>query len=393
MVAMGRRADDAPLPLGRSAERTNQRELELENTTGNTGLDPGERRRVKASNVVLATAGHLLALGVLLLLGWTGTAEVDQGEWLQMTGLMLAVQGILWIVAHRGWDELIPWDPHFLHVPILISGMLFALYLHMVPAARYLMLMVWFVALFFAVGRLGFREVVGLATVMTAMYLGTVWHLIRQEEAFLSLALEAAHAAVFLVINVYAGLVLERLRSKRRETQELRRTLAEQAITDALTGLPNRRYMEEFLEAELARIRRYGGQCAVAMVDVDDFKHYNDTLGHLAGDEVLRKLAEVMQEEVRVSDVVARFGGEEFGIIMVNTDPDEAEEAAERLRREVEDRSFDREEIQPGGDLTVTVGFACCPRDGESYEELIEAADEALYRAKRAGKNRIAAAA
>lgn len=382
-----------PGTVPRRAATSGGKEPKLRTRIGNAGqLDVDARRRLKAYNIVLATVGHLLALAILLVMSWIGTSDLDRGGWLRLTGLMLLVQAVLWMAARRGWDEAVAWDRHFLHVPILASGVLFALYIHLAPAARYMLLTAWFVALFFAVGRLGFREVAGLAAVMTALYLGTVWHLIDQEGEALSLALEGVHAGVFLAVNLYAGIVCERLRSKRRETQQLRRTLAEQAITDPLTGLPNRRYMEEFLEAELGRIRRYGGECAVAMVDVDDFKHYNDSLGHLAGDEVLRMLAEAMQEDVRVSDVVARFGGEEFGIIMVNTGPEEAAEAAERVRRRVEERSFPEEEIQPGGDLTVSVGYACCPRDGETYQELIERADEALYEAKRRGKNRIAAA-
>lgn len=312
--------------------------------------------------------------------------------WLRVTGMMLVVQAVLGLVAWRGWDEAVRWDPDFLYAPILVSGALFALYIHMAPAARYLLLMAWFVALFFAVGRLGFRAVAGLSTVMTGLYLGVVWNLVGNGTVVVSLPFEAVRAGVFLAVNLYAGAVFERLKGKREETRDLRRTLAEQAITDQLTGLPNRRYMEEYLEAELARIRRYGGECAVAMVDVDDFKHYNDSLGHLAGDEVLQQLAEAMQEDVRVSDVVARYGGEEFGVIMVNTGPQEAREAAERLRESIEDRPFPREEIQPGSDLTVSVGFACCPRDGDGYEELIHAADDALYRAKRSGKNRVASA-
>lgn len=352
---------------------------------------PEERRTKRARNITLATGGHLVALGVLLVLGWTGISDLEAASWARLAALMVVVQGLLWIVARRGWDEAISWDPHFLYVPILASGVLFAFYIHMAPVSRYLLLMAWFVALLFGVGRLGFRAVAELAAGMTVLYLGTVAHLVYQGVG-LSLAFEAIHAGVFLAVNLYAGAVFERLRSGRREMRELRRRLAQQAVTDPLTGLPNRRYLEEFLEAELARIRRHGGECAVAMVDVDDFKNYNDTLGHPAGDEVLGLLAEVMQEELRLSDVVARFGGEEFGIIMVNTGPEEALEAAERFREKVERREFPREGIQPDGELTVSVGVACCPRDGDDYERLIEVADQALYRAKRSGKNRVAAA-
>lgn len=364
------------------------KEAPLERRPDNPGQERSaeDRHSFKARNVLLATAGHLLVLVILLAMDGLGISDMRFRTWMRVTGLMVVVQGVLWITARRGWDEQFGWDPDFLYLPMLATVGLFTVYIYLAPAGRGLLLMGWFVALLFAVGRLGLKEVVSLASVMTLLYVGAVWHLSLQGED-ISMPFDLLRGGVFLAVNLYGGLVLEQLRSKRRETQALRRELAEMAVTDSLTGLPNRRYMEEFLKAELARIRRYGGECALMMVDVDDFKHYNDTLGHLAGDEVLRMLAETMQEQMRVSDITARFGGEEFGVIMVNTGPDEAREAAERLRHRIERKPFPHEEIQPGEELTVSAGFACCPEHGQAYEELVEAADRAMYRAKAEGKN------
>jgi diguanylate cyclase (GGDEF)-like protein len=179
------------------------------------------------------------------------------------------------------------------------------------------------------------------------------------------------------------------LRRERAERRALREKLNEMAITDPLTGLYNRRHFEEILRAEISRIRRYGGHCSLAMIDLDFFKNYNDTLGHLAGDALLKELAALMMTHLRVSDVFARYGGEEFGLIMINTPRDEAILAMERLRVMVEGYPFRGGSIQPFGRLTVSVGVAGCPEDGLEYEDLVRKADAALYAAKRLGRNRV----
>lgn len=348
-------------------------------------------RALRARGVLLATGGHILAVIVLFGLGLLGVSELGREEAVTVVATMLGLQGFLWVVARQGWAEDVPWDPHFIYLPMLVSAGLFALYMYVAPESRYLMLMAWFVSLLFTTGLAGFREVFSLGLLMTALYMGVLW-LISRGGREVSLAFEGVHAGVFLAINAYAGLVFGRLQKQRREMKELREKLARRAITDPLTGLPNRRYLDEYLEAELARIRRYGGQCALILIDVDNFKNYNDTLGHLAGDDVLRSLADVLQEHLRVSDVAARYGGEEFAVMMVNIDRGEAVEAAERLRRVIEHHDFAREEIQPGGNLTVSLGVAGCPSDGDTAEALMREADAALYRAKREGKNQVRAA-
>lgn len=345
-------------------------------------------RQIRARGVLLATVGHLLSVGVLLGLTWLGVSDLQRSEAAAVVITMLTAQGMLWIVARRGWAEDVGWDPHFIYLPMIVAAGLFALYIYSAPEARYLVLMAWFVSLLFMTGLAGFREVLALGSLMTALYMGVLW-ILPSEAAEVSLAFEGLHATAFFGINAYAGLVFERLRQQRRETKELREQLAERAVTDPLTGLPNRRYLDEYLEAELARIRRYGGQCALILMDVDNFKNYNDTLGHMAGDDVLRSLADVLERHMRVSDVAARYGGEEFAVMMVNIDRGQAVEAAERLRDVIERHAFEREEIQPSGNLTVSLGVAGCPVDGDTADELMRQADGALYRAKREGKNRV----
>jgi diguanylate cyclase (GGDEF)-like protein len=166
-------------------------------------------------------------------------------------------------------------------------------------------------------------------------------------------------------------------------------SLADAASTDGLTGLANHRTFQE----DLARMLRPGGHgpttVSLLMIDVDHFKSYNDTHGHPAGDEVLKQVAEVLMEGVRDGDLVARYGGEEFVVILPETSQGAGELVAERLREHVEAAEFANEHTQPMGQLTVSIGLATFPDAGLSPAELISAADQALYQAKRDGRNRV----
>jgi diguanylate cyclase (GGDEF)-like protein len=161
-----------------------------------------------------------------------------------------------------------------------------------------------------------------------------------------------------------------------------------QASTDALTGLPNRRYFDEFVSL-LARRRRAGDAVGILMVDIDKFKVLNDTHGHATGDEVLRAVAGAIVSAVREDDVPARFGGEEFVVLLRNPDPGVAVEVGERIRHAV--RGLDLGRFGVRG-VSVSVGVAVATGPDEPIEELIETADQALYRAKRAGRDRVVAA-
>lgn len=166
--------------------------------------------------------------------------------------------------------------------------------------------------------------------------------------------------------------------------------MAQESVTDPLTGLRNRRYLDRFLETEVARANRYDAVFSVAMVDLDHFKIYNDTHGHPAGDRILQAVAETLTAEVRDADVVVRYGGEEFTVVMPDSANEQARDVCERIRQRIEEQSFAGEEVVPGG-LTVSLGLASFPEHAKSADELIQAADRALYEAKEAGRNRVVA--
>lgn len=171
-------------------------------------------------------------------------------------------------------------------------------------------------------------------------------------------------------------------RSKDLELANIR--LRDLATTDGLTGLRNHRHFRERLVEEIARTERYGPPLGVLMIDVDFFKQYNDEFGHLAGDEILRELAAILKAGVRKTDLVARYGGEEFAVVLPQTPNEAARALAERLREAVETHAWEERPI------TISVGGAEFSPSYSTADDLVEAADSALYAAKRAGRNRVA---
>jgi diguanylate cyclase (GGDEF)-like protein len=180
-----------------------------------------------------------------------------------------------------------------------------------------------------------------------------------------------------------ASLALDRERAKRRAE-----AFAQAAVIDPVSGLFNRRHFHERLEDELNRAQRHKTPVALMMIDIDDFKAVNDQFGHLAGDEVIRSVSDILRRSVRRFDLCARFGGEEFSIVMPGSGPEHSAVVAERIRQRIEEFRLE-EPALVGIRVTVSIGLSV------SYEssprELIERADRALYTAKRAGKNRVVA--
>ena len=167
----------------------------------------------------------------------------------------------------------------------------------------------------------------------------------------------------------------------------LRETLHAQSTRDPLTGLFNRRYMEDSLERELYRAAREGGTLGIIMADLDHFKDFNDRSGHVAGDAVLRSLADLMSSNVRAEDIVCRYGGEEFTILLPNANLGETRQRAETLREAASGLV-----VSDSQRLTLSLGVAAYPGNGTSARELIEVADAALYTAKSSGRDRVVTA-
>jgi diguanylate cyclase (GGDEF)-like protein len=192
---------------------------------------------------------------------------------------------------------------------------------------------------------------------------------------------QAVHREILETALSSFGQTLTRLRAG-RELEKL-------ATRDGLTGLVNHRSFQASFRRELLKARRTGGKVALVLTDIDFFKKVNDQHGHPAGDSVLRHVAKVVDAQLREDvDIVARYGGEEFACVLVGTTDQGAEETAERIRQAVETSSCDIGEPQPKS-VTLSLGVSVFPDDANTAEELIEKADQALYRAKHGGRNRV----
>ena len=166
--------------------------------------------------------------------------------------------------------------------------------------------------------------------------------------------------------------------------------LREQAVTDSLTGLYNRRYLGSRLREEAGRARRHAAAFSLMMIDIDNFKPYNDREGHPAGDALLTAVARVIKTAARSTDLVSRYGGDEFAVVSPETRVEEALPLAERIRDAVASHAFDLPGLRAAGGLSLSIGVAGFPTDSDDPDALMSAADAALYRAKAAGKNRVA---
>jgi diguanylate cyclase (GGDEF)-like protein/PAS domain S-box-containing protein len=188
---------------------------------------------------------------------------------------------------------------------------------------------------------------------------------------------------------VMVGLVIDitkRVQAE-REVRRLQERLREESTHDALTGLHNRRYMEEALEHALADARRCGQRVSVIMSDLDHFKSINDRFGHLGGDEILRAYGRLLRDSARRADVCCRYGGEEFLLVLPTMAGDEALRRAEEIRASIGSQAI------PFGhtalSVTASFGVATFPDDGDTSDELLRAADRALYESKKQGRNRV----
>jgi diguanylate cyclase (GGDEF)-like protein len=186
------------------------------------------------------------------------------------------------------------------------------------------------------------------------------------------------------IIGPQVALALERAEWQERATE-----FQLMSITDSLTALPNRRYLEERLSEELSRSKRHDYQMSFLMIDIDDFKAYNDKNGHQAGDLALQITAHCLKGALRSADVASRYGGEEFCILLPQTSMAEAGAIADRIRHRVSSTDFPHGTAQPLGHVTISVGVSTFTKNVDTPENIIAAADRALYQAKSMGKDRV----
>jgi two-component system, cell cycle response regulator len=181
----------------------------------------------------------------------------------------------------------------------------------------------------------------------------------------------------------------DQLQEKIKQLEEAKEILRELATKDGLTNIYNYRYFQDALSKEIERARRSNSQFSLIMFDIDFFKNYNDTYGHLAGDDVLRTIGELIKRNIRSIDTAARYGGEEFALIFPQTDKTAGKIVANKIKNLVEHNQFNKDITGPNGKISISVGVSTYPLNGTTSEELIECADRRLYIAKANGKNQV----
>ena len=357
------------------------------------GIDPRQRRQL--SRFLLSACVYAFSL----VLQWHLSTR-DDFAWLHavhpyMVGISVTILGFY--VAIRSSFSRRFADPA-LTVPQMAFAILALTFAYLInPPVRGMLLMIVALVLVYGAFELtpaNCRRLGAFAVVSLSLAMGT--GALLAPERF-SPSIEAVHFVSSLVvlssIAILAG-QLSRLRIElRAQKAELRQALERirlLANRDELTGLPNRRHAQELLEAEGSRTRRERAQFSLCMIDIDHFKRINDTLGHAAGDEVLRLVARHATLAMRNTDVLTRWGGEEFLLLLADTSVADAESVAERVRRSLSsaDTWWEHPELR----VTISGGLTA-HRDGEDMQETIARADSLLYRAKNAGRDCVVKAA
>lgn len=189
-------------------------------------------------------------------------------------------------------------------------------------------------------------------------------------------------AYYFMAIGFLAGLTFGYLNFQNYKIKKL-------SVIDELTGLYNRRYYNQRLSEEVVKALRYKDPLTLLVIDIDHFKHYNDHNGHAAGDVLLQELAAQMRKYFRRTDIICRYGGEEFAVIVPETNKGDAKALAEKFRKKVQEHPFKYRTTQPKRKITISIGLADVPSHATTPKALFEKADEALYQAKLKGRNRV----
>jgi len=271
------------------------------------------------------------------------------------------------------------------------------------PFIRAEALMVYFVVFFFGIFRLNRRELLFQGVIVVVLYVGVLLY-----ESSMSISqihsnewLRVIFLSMALLVIAWLGgeqyITRQRLKEKHQALVRANQLISKQATHDSLTGLYNRHYLMDNLQREEARHRRMGSDLSVILCDIDHFKALNDRFGHIVGDDVLKSVAENLQQLLRQSDamalandnIVARFGGEEFVILLPDTPLEGARLCAERLREAVSHTRF----ASLPEDVKVTISFGVAQmRISEKHNEMLQRADDALYEAKHTGRNKVCVA-
>jgi diguanylate cyclase (GGDEF)-like protein len=357
-------------------------------------LGPSGRERHRVIQV-------LLALGLYVAFAAVRQAEValglmNAGASNLLTAVNLAVALLFYGLVRSGLSRRISRDPT-LTLPQVAFGLCSAAWTYSITGpARGVMVCIMILVILFGMFSLSARQSLasaGAAFVMLA--LAMAWRSSQMPGIYdprvevVNLACAAIVVTASTLLSIRLGQLRARLTAQKMELERALELNRQLAACDPLTGLPNRRAMTALLAREALGGRRIAEPMALAVLDIDWFKQINDTYGHRTGDAVLQRFAELARMELRADDVLARWGGEEFLMIMPGTRRDHAHAAMDRMRLRMAEGGFER--LATGLRVSFSAGITECSGD-EPYANAIERADQALYQAKKSGRNRIQSA-
>ena len=351
------------------------------------------RQALRIRRYLMGAGASVLSVVVLVIAYRFGSMPWSAA--LTGTAMILALTVIFYLLFRSGLNRHFA-DPSLTTEMIVCAIIVFVYLMYHAPAARNVLSLFYLVAMLFGVLRLSTPRLMSIAGLALLAH-GTMLYLseVRQpgansSESLVQFTVLAVVLPWFAAMGGYVNSLRHRLSDSNRQLKDAYERIEQVAIHDELTGLYNRRFLMEVLAREQSRARRMNSAFAVCLFDIDHFKAINDTYGHAVGDAVLKHFALISNSGLREVDVLGRYGGEEFLLILPDTDRSGACTGAERVRAAIEAAGFPQLPADRRVTVTVTIGVAASGRD-ETVEALIGRADGALYEGKAAGRNRVVA--
>jgi diguanylate cyclase (GGDEF)-like protein len=350
------------------------------------------KQQLRMRRHLAASSTMMLFTVMTFILYFNGLIDITLRDMVFVQLFFWMGQLMITMIIRSGLNKLS--DDPSLTIPQLIWGALYLLtFTYLMTGWRSIMLMS-FVAMFsFGFFRLRLREYISIMLFGVIGYFIVILYVYFYEIRPINIKIELVQLVAFsltLMVMTYIGSSIHQLREhnkkQRAELEEALELNKKLATTDELSGLYNRRYFMEKLAQQKALSERDGSDFVICFFDLDHFKQINDQFGHQVGDTVLREFSDLLKGNIREIDYAARFGGEEFVCLLVNTDIEPAIKVAERIRHELEDHKFD--DLAPGLRTTVSIGLANFKRY-ETLQQTLMVADNRMYEAKRQGRNKV----